>query len=165
MACVDIHIAIYRYFQTNGIPLHFFYTYFDKTGSVKAGNLTARTKIPLEGNGFYVPDGVFKSDKALYLLEQYSDKDSKRILTSLGTHSKAIALGTPASTFNMPKTNPYILAVFTHEGIKQAVIKRLQANENFMPVSRFYFFASLDEVKKEPGTAWQTITGETLVFI
>ena len=162
---VSVHISIYHYLKAYHIPLSFFLTYFDKTGSVKKGNLTAKTRIPLEGQGFFIPDGIFKTDSSLYLLEMYCDKDTKRILNSLAAHARAIALGTPAMSFGMGKTNPYVLAVFAHDGIRQAVIKRLQHNENFTPMSKLFFFASLEDVQKDCGNAWQTINGERLMFL
>lgn len=160
---VNLHLSLVRYLEAQAIPLVCFYSYLNKTGSMKRGNLVAKTRVPLEGEGFYIPDGVMRTEKALYLLEQYCDRDTKRILTQLGTHAKAIALGTPGKTFDIA-ANPFILSAFSHDGIKNAVIKRLQQNEKFAPMAHLFFFATLDEVMKDTGNAWYTITGERLVF-
>jgi hypothetical protein len=165
LAFITVHIHLFQYLQAQQIPLMGFYTYFDKTGSVKQGNLTAKTRIPLEKGMFYIPDGVMKTETGLYLLEMYCDRDSKRIITQLGVHQWAIHLGTPASTFNMPQVNPFVLSVFAHEGIKHAVIKRLQANSSFAPVSHLYFFATLDDVKTNVANAFITIHNKPLSII
>jgi DNA-binding MarR family transcriptional regulator len=163
-AFISVHIYLYIYLRDHQIPFNGFYAYFDKTGSVKYSNLVAKTRIPLEKTAFYIPDGVAKTDKALYLLEMYCDRDTKRIIAQLGTHARAIALGTPAKTFNL-QVNPFVLSIFAHDGIKQAVTKRLQINEHFAPMSELFYFASIDDVKRDISTAFKTIKDNPLTII
>jgi DNA-binding PadR family transcriptional regulator len=163
LAFVNTHIAIYQYLQTSGVPLAFFYTYFDKTGSVKKGNLAAKTKVPLDGYAFYIPDGVFVVANTLYLLEMYCDRDTKRIINQLGVHAKAIALGTPAKAFSVA-ANPYVLSVFAHDGIKEAVIKRLKAIDGFTQMKHLFYFTTLEDLQHE-FTSWRNIDNAPLNFI
>ena len=160
---VNVNIALYQFLTTHTIPVQLMVSYFDKHGSAKKGTLTARTTISLAGQGFYIPDSIFRTEKGLYLIEMYCDKDTKRILNSLGTHAKAIALGTPSKAFDFTG-NACVLSVFSHAGIMQAVISRLKNNAGFTPMSKLFFFATLDDVKKDCGSAWQTINNEILVF-
>ncbi|GAB6008411.1 hypothetical protein [Dysgonomonas reticulitermitis] len=93
----------------------------------------------------------------------YNGKDTIRTLQQLAKHSRAIALGTPAQKFRIQK-NPYILCIFEHESSKQAVIKRLQSNERFMPLADFFFFASLDDTQKDFIHSWYNLNGLVLNF-
>ena len=161
---VWLHILLDKYCSAHGIEILTYEAYYQKTGSTKKGNLTAKSQIPLTGNSYYIPDAVLRTGNALYLIEMYCDKDSKRILNQLGTHAKAISLGTPSKKYGIA-VNPFVLSVFEHEGIKNAVIKKLQTNTNFHPaMARLFFFASLDDVKNSITNAWKDINGNTIVF-
>lgn len=160
---INVNIAIDRHLESLGIPVTLMLSYFDKQGLPKKGTLTARTKIPLDGQTSLIPDSVFKTDSSLYLIEMYCDKDTKRIIASLGAHAKAIALGSPAKVFDIP-VNAKILAVFSHEGILQAVLKRLDSNPQFAPMKKLFFFASLEQVKTDCASAFKDIDNNPLIF-
>jgi DNA-binding PadR family transcriptional regulator len=157
----SVNIAIYLHLLAHNVPIRLLASYFDKLGSAKKKTLTARTTIPLDGLGYYIPDSVIMTDHCLYLIEMYCDKNSDRIMNQLGTHAKAIALGTPGKTFGIA-ANPLVLCVFEHESIKEAVMKRLKTNENFDSMSKLFFFASLADVKTDCANAWHTINNEFL---
>lgn len=163
LSFITLHIHLYKCCLAHGIELKTFYSYFDKVGSVKAGTLTAKTKIPLQKGSSYIPDGVMIAGERLYLLEMYCDKDTKRIINQLAQHAQAITLATPAKTFGI-QDDPLVLSVFAHASIKQAVIKRLAANDGFTPVSHLYFFATLKDVQTDMTTAFTTIQGKQLLL-
>lgn len=163
MSFVNLHIALYKYLNKQGVTLVTFLTYFDKKGNRrKDNNLESKTQISLGDEGIYIPDGIMITEhnnvKTLYMIEVFCDKNTQRILQSLAKHGKGIAIGV-GKQFNIP-ANPYILSVFEHEGIKQAVIKRLRENENFTGVSKFFLFATLTNVLENCGSAWHTISDE-----
>src|SRR5690606_2224303 len=160
----SVHIALYHHLMAKGINIDTFLTYFDKTGAARKGSLTAKTTIPLEGKTSFIPDGIMIAGDKLYLIEMFADKDTKRIINTLATHAGAIGLGTPGKTFDMP-VNPIVLSVFENAGTMRAVIKRLSANPHFQPLKGLYFFASLDDVIKNVGQAFHTITNETIMFM
>lgn len=160
---VSVHIALYQYLQAKGITIDTFLTYFDKVGAARKGTLTAKSTIPLEGKVSYIPDGIMIAGGRLYLIEVFADRDTKRIINSLATHARAISLGSPGKTFDM-SVNPIILSVCEHTGTLNAVIKRLSGDPNFQPLKGLYFFASLEEVKRNCGEAFKSIDEETLVF-
>lgn len=165
---VDLHIALYKQLQKQGIPLSLFLSYYDKVGNNrKEGNLESKTKIPCGKEAFFIPDGVMITgrgeSKTLYLLEMYNGKDTIRTLQQLGKHAEAIAQGSPGQAFGI-RANPLVLSAFEYDSIKQAVIKRLQQNERFSAMSSLYFFASLEEIKTNCEGAWETIDSETLLF-
>lgn len=152
------------------IKLVDFSTYFDKTGNNrKDKNLEAKTKIILnkETGQFYIPDGTMLCEKqnkiTLYLIEHFADKNTIRIINTIATHAKIIANGNASRQYNV-QSNPVILCCFSFDSIKQAVIKRLIANEQFTPVSPLFLFASLDDVKENFRHAWHTITSHKLQF-
>ena len=163
LSFITLHTYLYKHCLAQGIELKVFYAYFDKVGSVKAGTLTAKTKIPLAKGTSYIPDGVMITGERLYLLEMYCDKDTKRIINQLAQHAQAITLATPAKTFGV-QDDPLVLSVFAHQSIKQAVMKRLAANEGFVAVSSLYFFATLEDVKRDVITAFTTIQGTQLLI-
>lgn len=159
---VWLHILFDGYCSANGISVRTYEAYYHKTGSTKKGNLTSKTQIQLAGKEYYIPDAVLLTDNGLYLIEMYCDKDSKRILNQLATHAKAVAMGTPSKKYGIA-TNPFVLSVFEHDGIKNAVIKKLQANTNFLPaMAKLFFFASLEEVKNNLAMAWADIHSNQL---
>lgn len=162
-AFITVHIYLYKYLLAQNIPLVSFASYFDKTGSIKAGNLIAKTTIPLGKEGMLIPDGVMIASNRMFLIEMYCDKDTKRIINQLALHARAITIGAPAKALGIPD-NPFVLSVFAHAGIKAAVIKRLTNNERFAAVSHLYFFATLDEVKTNVGTAFTTIHNQPLMI-
>lgn len=161
---VSVSIQLRKCLIAREIPVRLMLSYFDKQGLPKKGTLVARTAIPIGDQKTIIPDIVFKTDSALYLIEMYCDKDTNRIINQLSGHAKAISLGSPAATFDLPKTNPYVMAVFQHPGIMLSVKKRLEGMEHFKPLAHLYFFAKLEDVLKDCGNAWQIITGENLVF-
>lgn len=162
---VSVHISLYQHLLAKGISMDCFLAYFDKGGAARKGTLTAKTKIPLDDKGkeTFIPDGVLIAGGKLYLIEMFCDKDTKRIISSLATHARAISIGTPGKIFDMPM-NPIILSVFEHEGIKDAVMKRLATNRDFQPLKGLYFFASLDDAKDNPSEAWKTIDNQVMRF-
>lgn len=167
-AFIDLHIALYLYCKKESIELVTFLTYFDKVGNVrKNNNLEAKTKISLGGDMVFIPDGIMiteqNNSKTLYLLELYADKNTIRILEQLAKHAKAISLGTASKKFDMT-VNPFVLSVFEHESIKEAVIKRLKQNDRFTNLSKLFFFATLADVQGNCDTAFHTITNEQLKF-
>ncbi len=163
LSFITLHIHLYKYLLECNAPLIAFYAYFDKVGNVKAGTLTAKTKIPLAKGVSYIPDGVMITGERLYLLEMYCDKDTKRIINQLALHAQAITLATPAKTFDV-QDDPLVLSVFAHASIKQAVIKRLTQNEGFAAVSSLYFFATLEDVTNDIATAFTTIQNTQLLI-
>lgn len=160
---VSVHIALYHHLMAKGIPIDTFLTYFDKTGAARKGTLTAKTVIPLEGKASFIPDGIMIASGKLYLIEMFSDRDTKRIINTLATHASAIALGTPGKTFAMG-VNPIILSVYENTGTMTAVIKRLASNPHFQPLKGLYFFASLEAVKANVGKAFIDINSSSLGF-
>jgi DNA-binding MarR family transcriptional regulator len=165
---IDLHIALYRYMQEVGITIPVFLTYFDKQGNNRtAHNLESKTKIPIGGELFFIPDGImiteYNNGMKLYLLELYNGKDTIRVLSQLGKHVKAIALGTASRKFDI-QSNPIVLCVFEHESCKTAVVRRLVANERFTTMSKFFFFASLEAVQNDCAVAFETIKGKKLDF-
>jgi len=161
---ISLLIAITMFADTQGISLELCSSYFTKSGSTKQGNLQAVTYIPLEGKGYYVPDGVIRTAQSLHLLELYNDKDIKRITASIATHAKAIALGTPGKTFNVP-ANPKVIACFTHADFMERIIQKLQKTEGFFPMQHLFYFGALTDAQQHFASAFSTIANQPLQFM
>jgi hypothetical protein len=165
---IDTQIALYHYLHRNNITIPVFLTYFDKQGNNrKDKNLEAKTKISLGEELFYIPDGImiteYNSHRKLHLIELYNGKDTLRVLQQLSKHVKAIALGTASKKFGI-QANPIVLCVFEQNSNKIAVIKRLEANERFTEMGELFFFASLEEVRKDCENAFVNVHKKQLIF-
>lgn len=164
----DLLISIVQEFRKRDVTISLLYSYFDKTiSNKKDAVLRGKTSIPV-GNTFFMPDGILITEqnttRTLYLLELHNGKDTQRALQhTIASHALAIAQGSPGKTFGI-SANPFVLCAFEYEGCKQAVIKRLQQNERFLPLQQFFYFASLDDVIKDCANVWHTIADDPLVF-
>lgn len=169
-AFIDLFLSCYRFFEKSKIDLLEFMTYYDKTGNQRRDqNLESKTKLVMDNGQFIIPDGIMLTEsdrrKTLYLIEMFCDKNhTKRILQSLGNHARVIASGVASQKYDL-QNNPIVLSAFSHAGIKEAVIKRLQANEKFMPpMSTLFHFITLEDAKANFGTGWEDIHGNPLIF-
>lgn len=167
----DLVISLVEHFRSMGITLSLFLSYYDKSGdnrTQKNGALQSQTKISLGEHGYFMPDGVMitkqpDGSRTLYLLELYNGKDTGRVIQQLAQHARSIKLGAASKRFSIA-ANPFVLCAFEQDGCRQAVIKRLLQNEKFSKIKHLFFFASLDEVKKNCDKAWHSISGELLSF-
>jgi|GEM_PF-1269690 len=167
----DFVISVVLFLRSKGIAIPLFLSYFDFVGdnrTQKNGALQSRTKIPLDENAAFAPDGVIITDhnskQTLLLLEMYNGRDTIRVVNQLyHKHAIAISKGTPGTTFNIP-ANPFVFSCFEFDGCKKAVIKRLLQDSGFTAMSNLFFFASLDDVIQDFPTAWHTIHGEPFLI-
>lgn len=169
-AFTDLFISAYRYFKDSKIELVEFITYYDKVGNQRRDqNLESKTKLVMDSGQHVIPDGIMITEldktKTLYLIEQFCDiGNTKRILESLGNHARLIGSGIAAKKHGL-QTNPIVLSSFTYPQVKDAVIRRLQANENFKPpMSTLFHFNTLEQVKESFGKGWVDIHSNPLIF-
>ena len=146
---VSLNMALYYYFKSMGISVIEMLSYFDKQGnSRKSGNLEARTKIPISDT-FFIPDGILVTEKDgkkfLFLLENYCDNASTRVLSQIEKHMLAVAEGSPGKKFGL-QANPIVICAFQNDGIKKKVIEKLRANQTFQPFKHLFLFGTLQEV-------------------
>lgn len=162
---VTTMIKIYQHLTAKGTTICALYFYYDKQGSMKKKNLTAKTALYIDGHGSYIPDCILQTDKQLFLVECFCDRDSKRALSSLAVHAKGISAGVPGKAYDM-KVNATVLSVFAHKGIMQAVIKKLQADVRLSPeMAKLFFFAALEDLKQDGCEhTFTNIYNETLEF-
>lgn len=141
-------LKIWQYLKKHNMAIRSLLFYYDKQGSAKKRNLTAKTALYIDGHGTYIPDAILQTDNSLYLLEAFCDRDSKRIISSLGVHAKGLSAGVPGKAYKM-NINAKILSVFAHRGIMQAVMKKLRSNDQLTPeMGKLFFFAALDDLKQ-----------------
>lgn len=163
---VDLQIALYQYFSENEIEIEIFNAYYDKTGNNRTdSNLQSKTRLDLGNNSFFMPDGIcitdYSGSKEIYLLEMYNGKDTLRTISQIAKHSKAIATGAAGKKYNIQK-NPLVICAFEFESAKQAVMKRLEQNERFKPVSEFFYFGTLHELQKDFKNSFENLKKEKL---
>ena len=165
---IYLQILLDQRAANNGIGVSFFFRDFDKNGNNRTGkNLESKTKIPLAGKQFFIPDGIFQLEgtptphkKELYLFEMYNGDDTKRVVQQLKKHGQAIGLGTPSIKFGLHKAHR-VLAVFEKEGNMKAVLKRVSQMPYFSQISDYFLFKSLEEL--DSGNffeGWWNLEGE-----
>lgn len=164
---IDIQIAATTFFQKNEIELCLFQRYFDKSGNNrKDKNLESVTKIMLDNGQFYLPDGImiteYQGVQKLWIIELFNDKSTIRVLNSLAKSAKNISLASASSKYSV-QSDAIVLSAFTYPGIMQAVIKRLQVNQKFVPIKDLFFFGTVEELTTD-FTAWKSIDDISIQF-
>lgn len=166
---IDVQISLFHHLTKAGIHITEFMCYFDKIGANrKSGTLEAKTKIPLAGDTFFIPDGIMLTEsddgKSLYLIEMYCDRSTGRVIDQIRhKHLVAISLGTPAKKYDMAQ-NPVVLSAFENASVKDKAIQKLKEFPPFKHFEHLFFFASLQEIKTQGATAWKTINGVSIDF-
>lgn len=93
---IDFQIAITLESEKQGMSVPFFDRYFDKEGSARNGSLTSIARISLGKTAFIVPDVVFLLEQGenqyFYCGEIYNGKDTKRVVTQLKKHVRALEM-------------------------------------------------------------------------
>lgn len=160
---IDFQIAITKTAEQEGMEVAFFDRYFDKVGSNRKGDSVSIAKITLGKNAYLIPDAVFllehEQEKYFYCAEIYNGKDTKRVVTQLEKHVRALETGSPSIKYGIDKGNR-VLCLFEHLSIQQAVIKRLRGDEFFANVTEYFLFKHLDDLKTAPFDNWLNLDGD-----
>lgn len=163
---VSIQIALSLAAQKNGREIPLYFRYFDKLGNARANTLISTTRIPLSGaNEFLIPDFIFLVEQNrkqfFYCWEMYNGKDTKRVITQLKKHVKALETGAPSIKFNLDKANR-VLSVFEHKSNLEAVLERIKEENFFANLEDFFLFKHLDDLLAEPFSQRTSLSGETV---
>jgi len=108
-------------------------------------------------------DGTPKG-KELYILEYYNNKDTIYICDQLRKHALALGIGSPSIKYGLDKEQKShrVIAVFQHESIMNAVIKRLNGNVLFSKLTNFYLLKSITDISSTSFfTAWKSLKRES----
>jgi len=167
---IDCQIGLFGAMANTLFEVEFFDTYFDKVGNNRRdGNLHAKNKIELSGDGYIIPDGVFvlrmQEFRFLYLLEMYDGRDTKRVMEQIRKHAEAIGLGTPSHKYGLQKSHR-VLCVFEFESNKNAVLERMQADKALAELTNHFLLKTLGSVQPHNfRDRWQNILGELVGFV
>lgn len=167
---IDCQIGLHGAMGNTLFEVEFFDTYFDKVGNNRRdGNLHAKNKIDLTGDGYIIPDGVFvlrmQEFRFLYLLEMYDGRDTKRVMEQIRKHAEAIGLGTPSRKYGLQKSHR-VLCVFEFESNKNAVLERMQADKALAELTNHFLLKTLGSIQPHNfRDRWQNIQGEWVGFV
>lgn len=174
---IDFQISLDRWANTVDVLVPFFDTYFDMTGNNRMSkDLRAKTKVDLDGEDYFIPDGVFrveaKKQQRLFLFEMYNGKDSGRVVEQLHKHAMAMTeRHTHRSLGYDPKKSYTIVLVFEFDGIKKAVIEKAKkelserGKQSFAKVQQYFICKSLEELEKGKfDKNWTTLFGRRSDF-
>lgn len=167
---IDCQIGLHGAMGNTLFEVEFFDTYFDKVGNNRRdGNLHAKNKIDLTGDGYIIPDGVFvlrmQEFRFLYLLEMYDGRDTKRVMEQIRKHAEAIGLGTPSRKYGLQKSHR-VLCVFEFESNKNAVLERMQADKALAELTNHFLLKTLGSVQPHNfRDRWQNIQGELVSLV
>lgn len=170
---IGFQISLDRWAKSKDVGVPFFDTYFDMTGNNRVNkDLRAKTKVDLDGEDYFIPDGVFRLEEdkrqRLFLFEMYNGKDSGRVIEQLHKHAMAMTERyTHHSLGYDPKKSYTIVLVFEFEGIKKAVIGKAKkefsesGKQSFGKVQQYFICKSIEELEKGRfGKNWTTLFGQ-----
>ena len=127
-----------------------------------------KNRINLEGNNFFIPDGVtkFKYDnkKYLYLIEIHNGKDTNKIFTQVLNHILAIKLGTPQEKYKHPASNR-VAILFEYESCMNALIKQMNNEPKMKKYLNLFIFKTIENMKKDFNENWLLFNGGQCQFI
>ncbi|MCW3108642.1 MAG: hypothetical protein JWQ09_3148 [Segetibacter sp.] len=166
---IDFHILVNQWCNLHERKLVFFNRYFDTKGSNRTKEkLTSLTKIFLEDDRFFIPDGVFQLDTGrqmeLYLLEVYNGSDTGRVIKQMQLHLEALHIGAPTEQFNFDRGHR-ILCVFESLACMNAVMERLSNDSDFRDSANHFLFKPIASLEaKTLHEDWQCIDGDKMFW-
>ncbi|MEM6700335.1 MAG: hypothetical protein AAF599_18165 [Bacteroidota bacterium] len=170
---INFQIQLDQWAASNGCQIPFFHTYFDKEGDNRVNkNLRAKTKIELDNNDFFIPDGAFKiiteQQERFFLMEMYDGKDTNRTVQQLHKHALALTKRYTHQTYQLPTNKSYsIILIFEYASHLQAVLQRIQTKEpSFQLIQKYFRAKSLEQLATTLFLEeWQTLRGEEVSLL
>lgn len=160
---IEVHIAIMKWAELNGIEVGYFCTYFDKLSSGKDKGYRAESAIRLSDNEYLIADAICLlktfAREELYAIEMYNGNDTHRVHGSLFQHLQALKKGQPSRQFGL-KYGSRVLCVFEFDVYKVQAMKRLMEDERFANAKKHFLFKSLEELKTEDFFEWRLFDGK-----
>ena len=177
MNFIDFHISFKRWAEKEKKDVDFFYSYFDKVGSQRAGNVrsTAKTRVMLnrtvytnQENKPFIPDGLTKyqdgNKPRLVAIEIHNGTHSKRITHQLLDHLEAIQQGLFNEKFNHDTAN-FVLSVHENQSTLDSVKRRLRERPEFQSFLPLFLFNKQDQAKADFSKGWTLADGtKTALF-
>ena len=177
MNFIDFHISFKRWAEKEKKDVDFFYSYFDKIGSQRAGNVrsTAKTRVMLnrtvytnQENKPFIPDGLTKyqdgNKPRLVAIEIHNGTHSKRITHQLLDHLEAIQQGLFNEKFNHDTAN-FVLSVHENQSTLDSVKRRLRERSEFQSFLPLFLFNKQDQAKANFAKGWTLADGsKTALF-
>ena len=174
---IDFHIGFKRWAEQQQKDVEFFYSYFDKVGSQRAGKVrsTAKTRVLLKRTVYtqqedkvFIPDGLTRyqdDDKPrLVAIEIHNGTHSQRITHQLLEHLEAIEQGLFTGKFKHESAN-FVLSVHENQSTLDSVKQRLMERPEFTPFLPLFLFNRQDQVKADFCKGWTLADGgKTALF-
>ena len=170
---IDFQIRLMKWCASKGkeVPLSEFY--FDYSGNNRVGkNLTAQTRIDLEGDEYIIPDMSFtirapgKGD-SFFLFEMHNGKDTGKLIRQIHQHAKALVSRATHKRYGLDQSRSYkILLLFEHRSIMNSTISRISAQGSlFANVQQYFLCKALEDIETEHFFGhWRTIMGDKRPF-
>lgn len=169
---INFHINFKRWAEQQKKAVEFFYSYFDKVGSQRAGKVrsTAKTRVLLtrtvyteQDNKPFIPDGLTRyqdGDKSrLVAIEIHNGTHSQRITQQLLEHLEAIQQGLFNEKFNHETAN-FVLSVHENQSTLDSVKRRLMERPEFTPFLPLFLFNRQDQTTSDFATGWTLADGQ-----
>lgn len=155
---ISVWIEIEKWIENTDKEMDFVDTYFQSTGNNKTENkLKAKTRLDFTNGKHIDSDLIFRyktaQDSFLYCLEVYNDYQTTRVLTSLKHYLTAGKEGTASRKYKHHK-GFRILAVFEDGQTMDNAIKKLQIDNEFQGLSKFFLFKSLQNISNGFAENW-----------
>jgi hypothetical protein len=169
IANIKTHLYIDLYLQSiDDAGIIFLDYYFTKVSRDDNHYARAKNRIDLEHDNYIIPDIITKFDvdkkEYLYLIEIHLGSNSNKAFVQCLQHIKAIDLGTPKKKYHHPKNNRVIF-IFEHDSCLNAVIKKMNSNENLKKYLNLFLFKTLDSMQDDFNNNWIKFDGSSCSFI
>ena len=175
---IDFHIAFKRWAQQHHKETEFFYSYFDKIGSQRKGNVrsTAKTQVHLERTVYtnleskpFIPDGLTRyqdgEKSRLVAIEIHNGVHSQRITQQLLEHLEAIEQSLFTGKFNHTGGASFVLSVHENQSTLDSVKQRLLERSEFEAFLPLFLFNRQDQAKADFAKGWTLADGsKTALF-
>ena len=162
MYTIDVHIALIKWAELNGVTVDYFCTYFDKLSSGKDKGYRAESAIRLGEHDYLIADALCilqtNEKKELYAIEMYNGNNTHRVHRSLFGHLQALKKGQPSRQFGL-RHGSRVLCVFERNAYKIQAMKRLCQDECFANAKKHFLFKSLEELMTEHFFEWSLFDG------
>lgn len=167
--CVDFHIALENWAESEGAEVPVFDVYFDHTGANRSksnhSRLKPKTKLQV-GRNTFVPDGIFEfitadDKRRLCAFEMSRNTETKKVFKQLEIHIDALLERSLSDAYDYEQNHRIVWVFDTYKNM-QLVQERAAHIEEWGGLAPALFFKTLEEVKTDFLNGWHFHNNENV---
>ena len=149
---IDFQIEMYLYLLKNWWDIKIYDTYYDKFVATSKQHYSSITKLTFHDGSYFIPDAVIKivhkKRVKIFTFEIYNWFNTKRVLSQLQKHIKALQEGTASIVMNETVWSR-VLLLFEKKEPMEAVMKRFAEDKNLRLFQEHFLFSYIDYMKSD----------------